>query len=298
MNDIWKTILVAALSAILSFAGSYYIYSKQLEISKLDLHKNFDGSYFSKPKFPSDNIVLTVNGEEKDKIGLFQVSLVNYTTKDYIDIPVNIKITPKNKNDFKVLAYSAVGQDEVYDLVEELKGMEFDGNAYNFSYKISTINRTDKTDYGMQLRILFEGVEEPEVNVVAKGVGIRDFDIGNSPNQKAVSIKAAFLGVAILLVIALFSFFLMVLILGPIISFLTRKLDVKSRKKYAMELFDAIKNNSLLPSKTDEEIAGFVADMLFQRQCAWWDKKTPIGKWSLGLIAPERSDHLVEVYHS
>ncbi|MFM4647556.1 hypothetical protein [Aeromonas bivalvium] len=298
MNDIWKNILVAALSAIISFAGSYYLYSKQLEISKLDLHKSFEGSYFSKPKFPSDNIVLTVNGEERNKLGLFQISLVNYTVKDYVDIPINIRVTPKNKSDFKVLAYSAVGQNEVYDLVEELKGMEFDGGSYNFSYKVSTINRTDESDYGMQLRILFEGAEEPEVNVVAKGVGVRDFDIGNSPNQKDISIKAVFLGMAIVLVIALFSFVLSVLILGPVISVLTRKIDIKSRKKYAGELFDSIKNNGLQPNKTDEEIANFVADMLYQRQCAWWDKKTPIGKWSLGLIAPVRSDHLVEVCHS
>ena len=295
MKDTWKSILVAAFTAIFAFAGSYYLYSEQLKISKLDIHKNFEGSYFSKPKFPSDNIVLTVNKEEKDKIGLFEISLVNYTTKDYLDIPINIKVTPKNKNEFKVLAYSAVGQNDVYDLVEESKEMAFDGSSYNFSYKISTINRTDKSDYGMQLRILFEGSEEPEVHVVAKGVGIRDFDINNSPYQKDINIKASLLGVGIIIGIILFMFILMTLILGPLISMLTRKLDIKNRKKFAQELFDAIKNNNLQPGKTDLEIANFVADMLFQRQCEWWRKKTIIGKWSLGLIAPHRNDHLVEV---
>ena len=295
MNDTWKSLLVAALSAILAFAGSYYLYSEQLKISKLDLHKNFEGSYFSKPKFPSDDIILTVNKEEKDKLGLFQISLVNYTTKDYLDIPINIKVTPKNKNEFKLLAYSAVGQNEVYDLVEESKKMVFDGSSYNFSYKVSTINRTEKSDYGMQLRMLFEGTEEPEVDIVAKGVGIRDFDVNNSPYQKGINIKAAFLGVAIIVGLILSMFVLMILILGPIISIFTRKLDIKIRKKYAQEIFDAIKNNNLQPGKTDLEISNFVAEMLFQRQYEWWCKKTPIGKWSLGLIEPERSDHLVEV---
>lgn len=35
--------------------------------------------------------------------------------------------------------------------------------------------------------------------------------------------------------------------------------------------------------------------MLYHRQCEWWSKKTPIEKWSLGLMAPERDDYLIEV---
>lgn len=295
MSETWKNVLVAALSAIFAFLGSYYFYSQKLEILKMDLHKSFDENYFSKPKFPSDDIILTVNNEEKEKLGLFQIYLLNYTTKDYLDIPISIKITPKKKSEFKVLAYSAVGQDEVYDLVEESKKMAFDGSSYNFSYKISSINRTERSDYGLQLRILFEGTEEPEVSIVAKGVGIRDFDINNSPYQKSENIKAIFLSIGVMIGFVLVMFILMALFLNPLISVLTKKIDTKTKRKYARELYNAIKNNELQPGKTDEEIANFVADMLFKRQCEWWDKKTPIGKWSLGLIAPERDDHLVQV---
>ena len=295
MNNTWKNILVAALSAMFAFAGSYYLYLEKIEISKLDLHKNFDDNYFSKPKFPSDDIILTVNNIEKNKIGLFQISLVNYTVKDYLDIPINFKITPKNNSEFKVLAYSAVGHEEVYDLVKELKGMEFDGRSYNFSYQVSSINRTENSDYGIQLRLLFEGTEEPEVNIVAKGVGIRDFDINNSPYQKSTNSTALFIVIGIVAVSAIVMFILMMLILNPIISVFTRKMEVRNRKKYARELFVAIKNNNLQPGKTDDEIADFVADMLFKRQCDWWDDRSAISKWSLGLIAPKRSDHLIEI---
>ncbi|RLV57817.1 hypothetical protein D5018_20560 [Parashewanella curva] len=160
MNNIWKNILVAlALSAIFATTGSYFLYTGQLKITKLDLHQDFDANYFSKPKFPSNKIILTVDDIEKDKLGLFKISLVNFTTENYENIPINIKVTPKNKNEFKILGYSAVGQEELYDLVKETKKKHFDGSSHHFSYNVSSINRTEKSNYGMQLRILFEGRE-------------------------------------------------------------------------------------------------------------------------------------------
>lgn len=286
--------LVMILSTLFAFAGSYYFYYEELQISKLDLHKTFDDNYFSKPKFPSDDIVLTINKEEKEKLGLFEVTLINYTTKNYLDIPVNLKIIPKDEAEFKILAYSAVGQNEVYDLVEETKKMKFDGNSYNFSYKVSSINRTEKNDYSMQLRILFEGTDQPEVKVVAKGVGIRDFDINNSPYQKNVNIQAVLIVISGMVGFILVLLALMTLIFNPLISLLTKKMAIKNNQKYAQELVDVIKNNKLQPDKTDEEISNFVADMLFKRQDEWWRNKTPIEKWSLGPSKPDRSDYLVE----
>ncbi|WP_165905103.1 hypothetical protein [Parashewanella curva] len=87
----------------------------------------------------------------------------------------------------------------------------------------------------------------------------------------------------------------MALVLSPLISVLTKKQDIRNRKKYAKELFDAIKENDLQPNKSDIEISNFVADMLFKRQSNLWNRKTFIGKWCLGMIAPERSDHFVDV---
>ncbi|MDN3402061.1 MULTISPECIES: hypothetical protein [Pseudoalteromonas] len=288
----WKNILVAALSALFTFAGSYYFYSESLAISKLDLHKDYDDNYFSKPKFPSDDIILTVNKIEKEKIGLLQISLLNYTAKDYLDIPINFKLTPKELSNFKVLAYSVVGHGDVNDLVKEPKKMEFDGNSFNFSFKVSAINRTEKSDYGIQLRILFEGTEEPNIRAFAKGVGIRDFDINNSPYQETISKKSLLIFIGALVCFCLVMFIMMIFILNPVMSIMTRKSDIKSRQKYAESLFLAIKKENLLPGKTDPQIAEFIADMLHRRQCEWWDKRSPIAKWSLGLMAPERKEHL------
>lgn len=299
MNQTWKNILVPVLTAIVTATvtvaiSSYYKQSEQLKISKLDLQKYFDENYFSKPKFPSSDIILTVDTDEKEKLGLLQVSLFNYTTKDYSEIPINIKITPKNVSEFKILAHSAVGQDEISDLVVATKDMDFDGSSYNFSYEVLSINRAERDEYGMQLRILFEGTEEPKVSVVPNGVGIRDHDLNNSPYQKSMDINTTFLGIGVTVGFVLGIVILVMLILLPLTSIFTKNIDVKNRKKYAKGFFNVIKNKKLQLNKSDSDIANFVADLLHYDRCQWWNKKTPIAKWILGLTAPDRDDYLVE----
>jgi hypothetical protein len=295
MNDTWKNILISLLSALLAFAGSYYIYVEQLKINKLDLHKEFDENYFSKPKFPSDNITLTVNNEEKEQLGIMKISIVNFSSKNYLDIPIKIKLTPIDTSEFKILSYSAVGEKEFYDNIKEDKKMRFDGKSYDFSYTVSSMNRSEKSDYGLQLRILFEGKGEPKVSISAKDVTIQDYDISHSPYQKNLSFKASLFGIGILVIFSLVVIFLMLTILGPIISWSTKKTDIKNKQKYARELFDAIKSESLQMGTTDEELKTFVSSMLYNQQLERWNSKTIISKWSLGMIAPNIEDYKIEL---
>ncbi|WP_324172037.1 hypothetical protein [Sulfurimonas sp.] len=295
MSETLKNILIASISALLAFAGSYYIYSEQLKINKLDLHNDFDANYFSKPKFPSDDIILTVNNIEKEQLGILKISLMNFSAKNFPDIPIKIKITPKNIKDFKILSYSAVGEKEFYDNVSETKKMFFDGTSYYFSYIVSSMNRTEKSNYGLQLRVLFEGTEEPKVSISAKDVSIRNYDVSNSPYQKSFNFKVSMFGIAILVGFFIILMLLLVTILGPIISLITKKSDRQNRQKYALEIFEAIKSDSLQVGTSDEQIRDFVASMLYKQQLERWNKKTIIGKWSLGMIVPNKADHTIEL---
>lgn len=282
-------------AATLAFAGGHYYQVDESKISQLDLYKQFDENYFSKPQFPSSDVILAVDSEEKEKLGLFQISLMNYTTEDYSDIPIQIKITPKNPSEFKILAHSAFGQNKIADLVESTKDMDFDGSSYNFSYKVSYINRAQEYEYGMRLRILFEGTEQPGVEVVARGVGIRDFDVKNSPYQRSMFIKNIIKSLSYTFILVLLLGLFVALILHPLTSRFTKNSMVKSHKKYAQSIYSVIKNNDLMPNKSDENIANLVTEILYHHQCKWWNSKPLIVQWTYGLREPDRNDHLVEV---
>lgn len=244
MNNLWKNFIVAVTSALITVLGSYYIYKQEIEIKKIDVDSEFDANYFSKPKFPNSKVSLTVDGDEKNKIGTMKISLVNYSPKNYTDIPVSIKLTPENLKDFKILAYSAVGEKEMANLITEIKPMKFDGKSYNFTYQVLSINRTEYSDYGLQLRILFEGSIEPKIDVVAKGVGTRKFNLGNSPYQKNLNIQASLLVFIILVVLILVTIILSTVVIAPITTLLTRNLDRQKNKKYSREIFNSIKNEN------------------------------------------------------
>jgi len=188
-----------------------------------------------------------------------------------------------------------VGEKEFYDNIKEDKKMEFDGKSYNFSYTVSSMNRTEKSDYGFQLRILFEGKEEPKISISAKNVSVQDYDVNHSPHQENLNLKASLFGIGALVILFIVVMFLMLAILGPIISWSTRKSDVKNKQKYAKELFDAIKSESLQTGTTDEKLRDFVTSMLYKQQLERWNNKTIIGKWSLGMIAPNIEDHKIEL---
>ena len=81
MNGIWKTVLSCILSTVLTAIAAYWIHLEQIKVPKLDVHTSFESNYFSKPKFPNDQIRLIVNEIEQETIGIMYVSLVNYSIK-------------------------------------------------------------------------------------------------------------------------------------------------------------------------------------------------------------------------
>ncbi|MGM0609262.1 MAG: hypothetical protein ACQESP_12710 [Candidatus Muiribacteriota bacterium] len=108
MNDFVKNTIVALISVVLTFFIQQYYYSKTNEIKKLDVHQSFNPNFLSKPKFPNSNIELKIDGIDKSRLGLFEVSLLNYSNSTYNDIPIHIKITPENTDEFKVITYYAI----------------------------------------------------------------------------------------------------------------------------------------------------------------------------------------------
>jgi hypothetical protein len=293
MNDIWKNLIIAVISFLLAFIGQYYYYQDQLEIKQLDVHKHFDPNFIAKPKFPDSKIEFKIDGNEKDEVGKLNISIVNYSTKAFEDLPIKIKITPEDTNNFKVLTYSAVGEKEVSGLIKEDQKMTFDGNSYTFSYTVSTVNREEQNNYSLQLRILFEGNEEPNVDVVAKGVGTRDYDETNSPHQKSISWKAAWLAIGLFILVLSGIFIVTWLIIGPIISLATQNMELNRCKKYATQLIEAIRAENLHPELDDVQLSNHVAKMLYARQLIWWNNQSGLRKWSFGFVAPKSDDYYV-----
>lgn len=294
MRDIGRNIIIALISVALTLMGNYFYDSSKNAIKKLDIHTNFDPEYISKPNFPDSKIEFKVDDIEKNKLGRLDISILNYTESNFKDLPIRIKITPVKPSDFKIIAYSVVGEKELTDLVIKDKDMEFNGTSYFFSYTAKSLNREEKKDYGMQLRVLFEGNTEPVIDVIPSGVSTREFDYDNSPYQNEIAWKATWLGLGVLILSLTAIFIFTWLILGPVISRLTQKMDVKSRKKYARYIFNAIKKDNLQPNMNDQELANYVAQVLYNERQERWQNMSLVGKWSLGLIEPNRDDYKIE----
>ncbi|MCX6052373.1 MAG: hypothetical protein NTZ60_07640 [Campylobacterales bacterium] len=290
MNDFMKNTIVALISIALTFFIQQYYYSKTNEIKKLDVHQSFNPNFLSKPKFPNSNIELKIDGIDKSRLGLFEVSLLNYSNSTYNDIPIHIKITPENTDEFKVVTHYATGEDNILDLVKELKPVSFDGKTYLFSYQVSTLNRTEKEDLGFTLSMLFEGNKQPKIDVVAKGINTQAFAWEHSPDQQNLITKALVL-LAVLLLILLI---LVVFVVGPFISWISRPFDRKSDKTYARKVYETITDENLLPDYDDNKMKLFVQQMLFKQRLRDWNSKSKISKWSLGMRGPLEEDFLIE----
>jgi len=289
MSDLWKNVFIVILSVFFTFLVEQYRYSEQNEILKLDVHASFEPDYLSKPKFPNANVKLSVDGSDKEKLGLYEISIVNFTSNNYKDIPIHISVKPDNPDEFKVLSYFAVGEKGMEDLVSEVKPMRFDGKSYRFSYVASTLNRAEKDEVGLALSLLFEGNKQPSLKVVANGVNTREFSWNNSPEKSKVERNAFYILIGLLVGIIIVTW----IIVGPIMSVLIRPLDRKSDKKFAKSIFDAIRDENLQSQLSDQQLKEFVAQMLHSQRKATWDARTPIGKWSLGLREPRFSDYLL-----
>ena len=295
MNGIWKTVLSCILSTVLTAIAAYWIHLEQIKVPKLDVHTSFESNYFSKPKFPNDQIRLIVNEIEQETIGIMYVSLVNYSIKELIDLPVSFILEPKNIGDFEVLAYSAVGENEAPELVEETKKMVFDEGVYRFSYKAKAINRTDDPNYGFQLRILFKGKEEPIVKVSTVGIDTREYNENNMPSSTKDTIKNTSMLILIMVGFLVLVIIFTGLIVMPIVSLLSHKSDVNNRKRRAAKLFDVIKSNGLNPELDDGQLKDYVTEVLYQERLQHWNTSSAVTKWISAMIPPNKEDHRPEI---
>ncbi|AXB33879.1 hypothetical protein DSB67_21010 [Vibrio campbellii] len=290
MSELWKNLVVATVSFLLAIVGQQYFFGKQTEIPKIDVHTNFDSNYMSKPKFPDTKVEIKVNDKAKESIGLFEISLVNFSDKAFKDIPIIIEVKPKKGESFIHLSHFAHGEKEMKELVKETKPYELENGSYRFSYNAVSINRTEKSEVAMRLGILFEGQSEPDVVVSGPGFNTRVFDIENSPARSEMQKNTVLLFIAILLGMVAFT----LMIFGPVISLLSSPIDRKSDKRYAKQIFDVLRSGDVYDQMSDDELKSHVADFLYRRQINWWDTKSTLGKWFLGMREPKTSDYRIE----
>ncbi|MFS1893179.1 hypothetical protein [Vibrio lentus] len=290
MSEVWKNLVVAMVSFLLTILGQQYFFGKQNEIPKIDVHTKFDSNYMSKPKFPDAKVEIKVNDNAKESIGLFEISLVNFSNTAFKDVPIIIEVKPKKDESFIYLSHFAHGEKEVKSLVEETKPFELDNGNYRFSYKAVSINRSEEAEIAMKLGILFEGQSEPDVVVSGPGFKTRAFDLENSPARSETQRNAIFLLIAILLGFSAFTF----MIFGPVISRLSSPIERKSDKRYAKQIFDVLRSQSPYDQMSDDELKSHVADFLYRRQINWWSTKSPLGKWFLGMREPKTGDYRIE----
>lgn len=289
MSDVWKNILVAIMSFLLAIVGQQYFFDKQNEIQKIDIHTSFDSNYLSKPKFPDTKVEIKVDGNTKEAIGLLEISLVNFSNKVFTDVPIIIEVKPRKNDSFIYLSHFALGDKDIKELVEETKPYEFENGVHRFSYKAKSLNRSEEADIGMKLGILFEGQQEPEVVVSVIGLNTRDFNIEHSPARSKVQRDAFF--IIVMLVIGLFAFTF--IIFGPIISRLSSPLDRKNNKQYASQIFEVLRADPQYRSLSDEDLKVHIEGFLYKRQIIWWNAKSWLGKWSLGMREPQSSDYRI-----
>jgi len=289
MSDFWKNGILMVVSVILTFFATYYFFYEENKIKKIDVYQTFNPSFLSKPKFPKSNIKLIINGKKKTKIGLLQISFINYSNSTFTKLPVRIKLTTEDEKDFKVLTHYAVGEKDMSNLVKEIKPMVDKNNNYLFSYEIATLNRTEEKDLGFVLSILFEGNKKPQVDIVLDGISTQNFAWNHSPTQQNNLIK-----VIVLLVLFIILFLLlMIFIISPIMSKLEKSSNKKRSIKYAKRVYETLIEENYLNEKTEEEKKEFIQDLLYQANLKSWNKKTKIGKWMLGMITPQKDDYKI-----
>ena len=295
-----NTIVSCIITAILSLGVSYLMYLKNIEISKLDLFTKFDNEYISKPKFPNSKIEFKVGGEDKDRLGLYTLSLVNFSSKAFQKLPLSIKITPEKLDNFKVVAYSTVGENGNYQLVKEsskLKDgkarLDDDGRSYIFDFTVEYINRVEEPAEGFTLNILYEGklVEKPIAIVSGENISTREYDASNRPDEPILKLQVYSLAILALILFIGAMILVTWFVISPIMSLLTINSESKRNKKYSKQLFDAFKEENQQSNLSDDVIKNYIVSMLYQRQVTWFNSKSKFTKWSLANIKPKRSDY-------
>jgi cell division protein FtsL len=290
-----NTIISCIITAALALLVGYILHLQVNKINKLDKHINYDNNYIAKPKFPNSKIELKVDTIDIEKLGILSVYLVNFSSKDFENQRLRIRVTPDN-DEFEMLSYSARGQNSEYgvikDNLEDGKVAKVD-DSYEFDFTVEFINRTDALEEGFLLNILYTGSlnDAPLVTVTGKGIQTRKYEESNRPNEPFIQItRYSVVFAAVIIAIVVIVFF-MLLFVNPIMSFLGQKNEIKRNKRYATQLIEAINDEGLLNEYSEEKIKDFIACMLHKRQQNWFEKQPLILKWSNANINPKKSDY-------
>lgn len=284
-----KIVFTLALMILPLLIQRYWILNDN-EIKKIDIYEKFNPTFLTKPKVIGDNIQITVNEKKISKMGLFEISLINYTDVVFKKIPIIIKVTPTDKDKFHIITHYAVGEKNLSDLTKEIKPLEFDGENYIFSYEVETLNRTEKNQIGFTLNILCESDQKPKVEVFISGADTREFSWDHSPYQQDLTWKVVMLSIFALL----FAIFILVFVFFPLLSFSTKRWEKKNDQKYAKSLYTTILDNNLISSLTDREKKLFIQELLFKRKYKMWEQQSPIKRWIDGMSEPKIEDYKID----
>lgn len=281
-----KKLLLAILPVLFAFLIQQYFYIKQNEFLWIDMHTEINENYLSQPNFPNSNVEIKVDGDSKTNLSLITVSFFNYSNKNITDTTLDLKITPQRYDDFNVITHYAVGEKNIPNLIRESRPVTETGKSIIFHYDIDFINRTDKVDYNIQLKLLYEGTSEINIESVIPGARVRNYDKSNMPYNKIVNIQSTLILILFLLAIISLS-----LISSFIYSKFSNKSRIKTLKKYVMNIYSEMRKDDFYSELSDEVLKDHCATILFNRDIKNWNNKNKFSKFLDGNNKPTFSDY-------
>lgn len=283
MKQILISIILTGLVSFLIQQNAYLIENK---IQMLDMHTEINENYLSKPNFPKSNIELKVDGVNKDQLGLLTISFFNYSKKNLSKSSVRIIVTPDDIKDFDLVSYFAVGEKQIPNLLKEVEKVEFNGQSFIFNYEIDFINRTDKIDYSIQLKIMYEGSNDINVEAVAEGIGIRKYNKNNMPYNRKTNIQA---------ILLLLSMFLVIISISIISSFIYSKLFRGSKQKLLNnelnKIYKIMRNDLKYTEISDDELKKRVSNLEYKKDLFDWNNKSKFSKFLDGFYSPDNRNY-------
>lgn len=292
--DLLKSVFLLAVGAIFSFVAQQFLWGKQTEVQEIDYRITHDSGFLAKPDFPNKKIEILVDGVEKPSLSQSQVSILNYSEKDYKEFPLYIKISPKKDEKINILGSYVVGQSDLPKLVEEIKNEnDSKNNSFIYSYNIKSLTRAEKNEYGFKSVYIFEGNVEPKIEVIPtkEGVRAREFELEHSPFIKKRNIKV-YIGLVVFVFLLFFSLFF---IITPIMNFIFRPFERKTEKNIAKKHSVALSKHPLLSQLSQDDIKKISIDTLFTQKKENWEKRGIIGRWTFfGFIEPKKQDYEFE----
>ncbi|WP_229625269.1 hypothetical protein [Vibrio parahaemolyticus] len=292
MGEFKKIIISCVITAVLSFFVAFFFWSKGNERTLLDVATFFEPDFISKPVFPHNDISLSVDGVEHEKLGLMNISVVNFSNKDFSDLPITVKIKSHESSEFQILAASGFGTDGTPELVK-LTREHSKGNVQQYEFIVSTLSRVEgKKDYGFQLRLLIKGESEsePEVKVIPKGVSTRKYSEKNSPEYNDEFRTKLFYAFCFSVLLIIITAIITIFVILPISSLLTKSSTKEYYKRRVNSYYDVVKNQNLCPESDDSQIKALVSNLYYYDRLKFWENQNWFMRFSQAFIKPEKQD--------